>query len=162
MDVFLLYTSGRKSVKMKGQETDLYSNHILIRQLQGNRMKRAVQFGAGGIGRGFVGQLLSESDYEVLFVDVDQNVVEALNERGSYPLKLVGDRKETLTIPNVRALMADRSADVAEAIGRADVICTASGVRALPAISKLLATGLQKRRQSGAEPVNIIICENLN
>ena len=125
-------------------------------------MKLAVQFGAGGIGRGFIGQLLSESGYEVLFVDVDQELVRALNERGGYPLQLVGDRNERLTIKNVRALTADQEEAVAEAISRADFICTASGVRALPAIGKLLALGLAKRQENDAQAVNIVICENLN
>ena len=108
-------------------------------------MKLAVQFGAGGIGRGFLGELLSESGYEVVFVDVDRNLVKSLNERGSYPLHLVGDRNETLTIRNIRAVSAEQTAAVAQEIAQADFICTASGIRALPAISELLAGGLKKR-----------------
>ena len=124
-------------------------------------MKLAVQFGAGGIGRGFLGQLLSESDYQVIFVDVDADLINALNQQGSYPLQLVGDRNETLTISNISALRADQSDAVADALARADFICTASGVRALPPISKLLALGLQKRYEiTEAPPVNIVICEN--
>ena len=125
-------------------------------------MKLAVQFGAGGIGRGFLGQLLSESDYQVIFVDVDAELIDALNQQGSYPLQLVGDRNETLTISNISALKATQSDAVADALARADFICTASGVRALPPISKLLALGLQKRCEiTKAPPVNIVICENL-
>ncbi len=124
-------------------------------------MKLAVQFGAGGIGRGFLGQLLSESGFEVIFVDVDADLVDALNERGSYPLQLVGDRNETLTISNIRALRADQTNAVTDALARADFICTASGVSALSPISKLLALGLQKRCDNHAPPVNIVICENL-
>ena len=33
-------------------------------------MKTAVMYGAGNVGRGFLGQLLSESGYEVIFVDI--------------------------------------------------------------------------------------------
>ncbi len=124
-------------------------------------MKLAVQFGAGGIGRGFLGQLLSESGYEVVFVDVDADLVDALNKRASYPLQLVGDRDETLTISNISALRADQTEAVVQALSRAEFICTASGVRALPSISELLALGLQKRRENQAPPVNIVICENL-
>ncbi len=124
-------------------------------------MKLAVQFGAGGIGRGFLGQLLSESGYEVVFVDVDADLVEAINERGSYPLQLVGDRSETLTINNVRALRGEQSDAINEALARAEFISTACGVKALPAISQLLARGLGKRCENHARPVNIVICENL-
>lgn len=125
-------------------------------------MKSAVQFGAGGIGRGFLGQLLSESGYEILFVDVDREIVEALNSRGSYPLELVGERSETLTISNIRAVTAEKKQTIADAIAQADFICTASGVSALPAISELLALGLAKREEEGAGPINVVICENLN
>ena len=44
-------------------------------------MNKAVQFGAGNIGRGFTGQLFSESGFEVVFVDVVQSLVDLLNER---------------------------------------------------------------------------------
>ena len=146
-----------------GQERIIqYSKTIHVRLLQGKNVKRAVQFGSGGIGRGFLGQLLNESGYEVIFVDIDRNLVDSLNHRGSYSLQLVGDRNETLTINNIRAVLAEQTDAVAQEIAQADFICTASGVRALPAISKLLALGLQKRQQSGAGPVNIVICENLN
>ncbi|HPJ99686.1 MAG TPA: mannitol-1-phosphate 5-dehydrogenase, partial [Candidatus Hydrogenedentes bacterium] len=50
-------------------------------------MKRALQFGAGNIGRGFLGQLYYESGYAATFVDVLDDVVRALNERGEYPLR---------------------------------------------------------------------------
>ena len=109
-----------------------------------------------------MGQLLTESGYEVVFVDIDTRLVDSLNQRRSYPLQLVGDRDETLTITNIRAVLAEQADTVAQEIAQADFICTASGVRALPAISQLLALGLQKRHQNGARPVNIVICENLN
>src|SRR5437773_6878824 len=61
----------------------------------------AVQFGAGNIGRGFLAQLFTESGLEVVFIDVAAPLVDALNARGSYPLHIVGDAPETLTIRNV-------------------------------------------------------------
>ena len=42
---------------------------------------KAVMYGGGNIGRGFIGMLLSGSGYEVQFVDVVDAVVNTLNEK---------------------------------------------------------------------------------
>jgi len=120
-------------------------------------MRTAVQFGAGSIGRGFMGQLFSESGYEVVFVDVAQDIVEELNRRRSYPLRIAGETVEEITIRNVRAVDARDESAVADEVMHASIICTAVGAAALPAVAKVLAKGLSRR----SDPVNIIICENL-
>ena len=52
-------------------------------------MKQAVMYGGGNIGRGFIGALMSRSGYEVTFVDVAVPVVEELQSRRCYPLRIV-------------------------------------------------------------------------
>ena len=47
---------------------------------------KAVMYGAGNIGRGFIAQLFNLSGYETCFVDVNMDVVNRLNEDGKYPL----------------------------------------------------------------------------
>jgi len=42
-------------------------------------MMKLLQYGAGNIGRSLVGQLFSKAGYEVVFVDVDKTVIDALN-----------------------------------------------------------------------------------
>ena len=54
-------------------------------------MKRAIHFGAGKIGRGFIGALLSQAGYEVCFADVDPQVVEAINRRGGYTVHVTDE-----------------------------------------------------------------------
>ena len=34
-------------------------------------MKKAVMYGAGNIGRGFIGQLFSQSGYEEAYIDIN-------------------------------------------------------------------------------------------
>lgn len=125
-------------------------------------MKKAVQFGAGNIGRGFMGQLFSESGYEVVFVDVMQDVVNLLNEKRCYTIRIASETPEDIGIKNVRAVNGRDIEAVAEELATADIACTAVGVNVLPAIASAVALGVQKRAEKGCEdPLNIIICENL-
>ena len=126
-------------------------------------MKQAVVFGAGAIGRGFIGQLLSESGYEVVFVDIDEPLIAALNARRSYDIHLaVDDHCETVTVGPVRGLLSGDADVVTEALADAQVGATAVGARALPHIAPLIARGVARRREMGvAEPLNLIVCENL-
>ena len=125
-------------------------------------MRKAVQFGAGNIGRGFTGQLFSESGFEVVFVDVMPDLVRLLNERRSYPIRLAQEQPEIVTVTNVRAVSGLDVDAVADEIRAADLICTAVGVNVLPRIAPTIAAGVKARADAGVEaPVNIIICENL-
>lgn len=121
-------------------------------------------FGAGSVGRGFLGQLFNESGYEVVFVDVDEPLVEALRRQGSYTLRLSGFEKvEDLTIGPVRALNSRHTEEVAAEVAQASLVATAVGVRSLPAIAKPIAAGLARRWTAGEiVPLNIILCENLH
>ncbi|MBC7959524.1 MAG: mannitol dehydrogenase [Vallitaleaceae bacterium] len=126
-------------------------------------MKKAVMYGAGNIGRGFIGQLLSQSGYEVVFIDVNAQVVDKLNQDRCYPIKFATDEGNyELTIENVRAVNGLDIESVAREISEADVMATAVGVNVLPAVAAPIAKGLIERwRCNNMKPLNIIICENL-
>lgn len=125
-------------------------------------MKKAVQFGAGNIGRGFTGQLFSESGFEVVFVDVAADLVSLINERRSYPIRLAQRDPQTIIVQNVRAINGLDIAAVTDGIRTADIICTAVGVNVLSHIAPTIAAGIQSRCDTDvADPLNIIICENL-
>lgn len=125
-------------------------------------MAKAVQFGAGNIGRGFTGQLFSEAGFEVVFVDVVPEVVALLNERRGYRIRIACDQPYTIEINGVRAVDGRDIASVAFEIASADVICTAVGVKALPHIAPGLAAGIRERADRKiSDSINIVICENL-
>lgn len=126
-------------------------------------MKKVVQFGAGNIGRGFMGQLFYQSGYEIVFSDVAQTIVNELNKRNSYPIKVVtNDYTEEIIIKNVRAVDGTDFEIVAAEISDADLVATAVGVNVLPKIVKPLVMGLRKRWENGNyQPLNLIICENM-
>lgn len=129
---------------------------------KGNGLKRALQFGAGNIGRGFLGQLYYESGYATTFVDVLSDVVQALNERSEYPLRIVDEVSQTMCIRNVSALHAGNVNAVAQAIADADLAATAVGVNVLPKVAPTIARGIERRfANPSAPPLNFIVCENL-
>ncbi|MEN6371923.1 MAG: mannitol-1-phosphate 5-dehydrogenase [Armatimonadota bacterium] len=123
---------------------------------------KAVQFGAGNIGRGFIAQLFHESGYEVVFVDVSDELVSLINKRGSYPIYIVGDNPETVNISKIRAVNGKDIDAVANEILSASIVCTAVGVNVLKHVAPAIAKGILLRSEQGvSEPLNIIICENL-
>ena len=122
----------------------------------------AVMYGAGNIGRGFIGALLSQAGYEVTFIDVSQPLVDALNKENCYPLRIIsGSTYEDMEIQNVRAINGNDQSAVAEAIAEADIMATAVGAKILPYIVSNIAVGLRKRWKSSDAPLDILICENL-
>lgn len=66
---------------------------------------KAVMYGAGNIGRGFIGQLLSQSGYCVSFIDVNKEIINALNERKEYIVEVLSNESnEEVTVKNVSAV----------------------------------------------------------
>ncbi len=125
-------------------------------------MKKAIQFGAGNIGRGFTGQLFSQSGYEVVFIDIVEPVINSLNEKRSYIIKVVGNNPQEIVINNVRAVNIRNENVVAKEIKTADILCTAVGVNILDKIAPVIAKGIELRANNKiVQPLNIIICENL-
>jgi mannitol-1-phosphate 5-dehydrogenase len=128
------------------------------------RHRSAVQFGAGNIGRGFMGQLFREAGLEIVFVDAHASLVDRLNERGSYPLRLLDAYSRTprdLTIDRFRALATAQTDAVAEAMAGACVVSTAVGVANLNAVAPLLAQGIRQRRERTTESLDVYLCENM-
>src|SRR5660398_132644 len=83
----------------------------------------AVMYGAGNIGRGFIGQLFSQSGYDVIFVDVNDEVVERLNIDNEYPIHIISETgNEDIMVKNVRAVNARDGNSVSAEICRADIM----------------------------------------
>ena len=123
---------------------------------------KAVMYGGGNIGRGFIGMLFSMSGYEVTFIDVAQPVIDGLNRDGRYPVRIVSNEgHEDIEVEHVRAINGNDREAAAEAIAEADVMATAVGVNVLKFIVPNLAEGIRRRRARQGGPLNIIICENL-
>lgn len=125
-------------------------------------MKKFVMYGAGNIGRGFIGQVFSDAGYKVGFVDINKEVIAKLNMDGEYPVNIVSnDGVEEIKVKNVYGIDGTDINLVVEEIASADIMATAIGVNVLKFIAKPIALGLKKRFENNSKPFNIIICENL-
>ncbi|MBU4350379.1 mannitol-1-phosphate 5-dehydrogenase [bacterium] len=126
--------------------------------------KKMLQFGAGNIGRSFIGQLFSRSGYEVVFVDINKELVKELNNKRVYKIVIKRNElpDEIILIENIRAIDSfDKEAVIREIVD-ADFIATAVGKHALPQIIPVIALGLQLRyKKRRKNPLDIIIAENI-
>jgi len=126
-------------------------------------MKHAVQFGAGNIGRGFMGQLFWEANYRTTYIEKNKEIVKLINARKKYPLKLLDayTRKEIdLIIDNIESIEADNIEGISNSISRADIIGTAVGIKAIKDIAPYIAAGIKIRMKKNSKPVDIYLCEN--
>lgn len=125
-------------------------------------MKKAVMYGGGNIGRGFIGALLSQSGYRVTFIDVAELVIQALQEKEKYPIRIVStEGYEDVWVENVTVANGNLP-EAVDAIANCDIMATAVGARILKFIVPNIVAGLRKRWEMGKSALNIIICENLN
>lgn len=123
-------------------------------------MKKAVQFGAGNIGRGFIGALLSEAGYHVTFADVVQEVIDKINAVQTYTVHIMDMISEEIPISNISGV-SSTSSEVVEEIASADLVTTAVGLTVLPRIAPAIAKAIEARRsQMNESYLNIIACEN--
>ncbi|WP_177167251.1 mannitol-1-phosphate 5-dehydrogenase [Salinibacillus kushneri] len=124
-------------------------------------VKHTVHFGAGNIGRGFIGALFSQSGYHVTFVDIADQIISKLNEDKSYEVKLASEEQETIKIENVSGLNnMNQENEVIEAIQDATYLTTAIGPNILPRIAPLIARGISERIAKTNEKLYVIACEN--
>ncbi|WP_301358980.1 mannitol-1-phosphate 5-dehydrogenase [Enterococcus spodopteracolus] len=124
---------------------------------------RAVHFGAGNIGRGFIGEVLAENGFDITFVDVNEQIIDSLNEKRRYTIELADESKKQLIVERVRGLNNQKQPEqVIKEIAQADLVTTAIGPNILPFIAELIAKGIEQREQEGnQQPLDIIACENM-
>jgi len=122
---------------------------------------KAIHFGAGNIGRGFIGKVLSDAGIKVTFADVNETVVNALIARKEYDVNVVGAECVIEKVSNVTAINST-SPEIVKLIAESDLVTTAVGPTVLNIIAKTIADAIELRLNSGNDsPLNIIACENM-
>ncbi|KAI4175317.1 MAG: hypothetical protein LQ348_006197 [Seirophora lacunosa] len=121
---------------------------------------KAVHFGGGNIGRGFVAEKLHLAGYEMVFVDVMDSIIEQLQKTPKYTVTEIGAEGEKVnTITNYRAINSKtHEADVIEEIASADLVTCAVGPNILKFIAPVIGKAIDKRTQP--KPIAVIACEN--
>ncbi|MDO4253996.1 MAG: mannitol-1-phosphate 5-dehydrogenase [Kocuria sp.] len=122
---------------------------------------KALHFGAGNIGRGFVGVLLHEAGYDLVFADVAADLITALNTEEAYTVHEVGAQPHAVEVTGFCGVnSAEDPQGLLEQIKTADVITTAVGPTVLKIIAPTLAEGLRARAEAGGSKVAVMACEN--
>lgn len=126
-------------------------------------MKHSVHFGAGNIGRGFIGEILFKNGFHIDFVDVNNQIIHALNEKGKYEIEIAQKGQSRIEVTNVAGINSkEHPEQVIEAIQKTDIITTAIGSNILPFIAELLAKGIEARRVAGnTQALDVMACENM-
>lgn len=124
-------------------------------------MMKAVHFGAGNIGRGFIGAFLTNAGYEVVFVDVNEKVINEIKKQQSYHVIFANEKKEKIKVTGVTGLNSiEEYESVMEQIAKSSLVTLAIGINNFPKVAKLLSEALVSRVSENKEPLNIIACEN--
>jgi len=127
--------------------------------------KKIVIFGAGKIGRSFIGQVFSRSGYEVVFIDIDERIIEELNSRKEYSVIIKEESKdeEILEIKNVRGILATDTKQIITEIADSDIMAISVGKNGLPYIIETIAQGLEHRYKKDPNlALDIILAENMH
>jgi mannitol-1-phosphate 5-dehydrogenase len=124
--------------------------------------RKIVIFGAGKIGRSFIGQLFGCSGYRVVFVDVDADLVKWLNQNGSYRVMIKGETEQEIIVPNVSAIFGSEVETVTAAVASAGILSVNVGKNALFSVIPVIAQGVKMRHEQYPDsPLDIILAENM-
>ncbi|MCM8769534.1 MAG: hypothetical protein NC911_07710 [Candidatus Omnitrophica bacterium] len=124
--------------------------------------KKTVIFGAGQIGRGFIGDICAAEGYFLVFVDVVPEVINLLNKMGHYPLWILGEEKREKSINHLKAYHLSEKGNILFELMDVSLVFTAVGANNLVSLSPLLAAHIEQRvREKPNSYLDIVICENL-
>ncbi|MFR3684736.1 MAG: mannitol-1-phosphate 5-dehydrogenase [Enterococcus sp.] len=122
---------------------------------------KAVHFGAGSIGRGFITDLLHDSGYEITLIDVNEQLNHQINQTHSYHLYVIEDNYQEKTIDRVNALSPIKETEkVIQEIVSADILTTAVWADNLSKVAPTISEGLYQRLLESKKRINVLACEN--
>ena len=112
-------------------------------------MKLAIHFGAGNIGRGFIAPVLQENNYEVVFVDVNKELIEQINLLQRYKVTSISlNASSDIFVKNISGLLLDDEEFLNEKLAKADLITTSVGPKFVKDIFNLVSSTKTEKIQT--------------
>jgi len=140
---------------------ELYRNQIkhVILSIS---MEKILIFGAGRIGRSFIGQIFSRGRYEVIFVDINESLIDLLNKHKAYKVIIKGIREEIIEIKNIRGIHFRDKKLVLDEMLTTSIVAVSAGQVALSEIIRYIAEGIEMKYSFDPDStLDIIIAENM-
>jgi len=125
----------------------------------------AVIWGAGKIGRGFIGDLFSRSGYQITFVDSDEKLTEELGAQGSYTVYNLKseNNQEKIIIDGFRILHIGEEPEIQKTLMESRIMAVAVFPGAFEDTAEEIAAHIEQRRlNSAVPPLDIILCANIH
>jgi len=119
-------------------------------------MKRAVIFGAGQTGRGFIAPILINNGFHITFLDHNQTLVKQLKDEGTYTIKYFGNTRNPVTITDYEAYAIQDETEAVTALSHADAIFTSVFASHVAELSEVL----KKAVRASDHKLTIVCCEN--
>ena len=127
--------------------------------------KQMVIWGAGKIGRGFIGDLFDEAGYKLVFVDVNKDLVEQMRVQNSYTLYHLKSetQQNKRIISDFTVLHTDEKEEVQKALLGTSLMALSLFPNAFDSTARQIAAHLEQRKEyEEAPPLQIIICANIH
>ena len=120
-------------------------------------------WGAGKIGRGFLGDLFHQAGYRLVFVDRNKQVVEALNSRRSYMVVYCGNDGQytDVSVSGYTALHMPQKDAVIEQLGECSLMTVAVPPEGFSELADMLHAAINQRMAANVDKtLDIIFCVN--
>jgi mannitol-1-phosphate 5-dehydrogenase len=125
-------------------------------------LKRIVIFGAGKIGRSFIGQVFNAGGYKVVFADTNRFLVNELNYHKQYNVIIKDELEKSIPVFNVSAIHASDEETLMNELDNISIAAVSVGQIGLPGVVKILARSLERRQhRNPGSPLDLIIAENM-
>ena len=119
----------------------------------------AVHFGAGNIGRGFIGALLQDAGYHVVFADVNQELIDSMKALGSYTLTELASVPKQKLYKDFQVLNSvTETQELTQLIAKAEIVTASVGANVLRRIAPVIEAGLNQR--TSQDKLVVMACEN--